>query len=145
MATMSPTGLFPSFEAMAANARLIEGLMFDLGNEPDEYLAYIERIGKGTLKTEDEKEEMIFNSAEQIFLSDNYERALVSLKSYIDRYPDGRHTYKADFYMAESYKNLGKLTYAKLNGGQDNAEQIEASLSRIAELRRAEKEIERDI
>lgn len=39
MATMSPTGLFPSFEAMAANSRLIEGLMFDLGNEPDEYLA----------------------------------------------------------------------------------------------------------
>ena len=39
MATMNPTGIYPSFAAMAANARLIEGLMFDLGNGDDEYLA----------------------------------------------------------------------------------------------------------
>ena len=39
MAMTTATGLFPSFEALATNTRLIEGLMFDLGNEPDEYLA----------------------------------------------------------------------------------------------------------
>ena len=86
--------------------------IYQTRNEPEEYIAYIETIGKGATKTADEKEDMIFNSAEQIFLSDNYERALVSLKSYLDKYPDGRHTYKADFYMAESYKNLGKLDQA---------------------------------
>ena len=47
--------------------------------------------------------------------------------------------------LEKEYATLGKLTYAKLNGGSDNAEQIEDSLSRIAELRRQEKEIERDI
>ena len=47
--------------------------------------------------------------------------------------------------LEKEYATLGKLTYAKLNGGSDNAEQIEASLSRIAELRKTEKEIERDI
>ena len=86
--------------------------IYQTRNEPEEYIAYIETIGKGATKTADEKEDMIFNSAEQIFLSDNYERALVSLKSYLDKYPDGRHGYKADFYMAESYKNLGKLDQA---------------------------------
>ena len=47
--------------------------------------------------------------------------------------------------LEKEYAVLGKLTYAKLNGGSDNAEKIEASLSRIGELRRQEKEIERDI
>ena len=86
--------------------------IYQTRNEPEEYIAYIETIGKGATKTADEREDMIFNSAEQIFLSENYERALVSLKSYLDKYPDGRHDYKADFYMAESYKNLGKLEQA---------------------------------
>ncbi len=47
--------------------------------------------------------------------------------------------------LEKEYAVLGKLTYAKLNGGSDNAERIDASLSRIAELRKAEKELERDI
>lgn len=81
--------------------------IYQTRNEPEEYIAYIEGIGRGTSKTADEKEDMIFNSAEQIFLSENYERALVSLRSYLDKYPDGRHGYKADFYMAESYRCLG--------------------------------------
>lgn len=86
--------------------------IYQTRNEPESYIAYIEKIGKGETKTEDEKEDMIFNSAEQIFLSENYEKALVSLQSYASRYPSGRHIGKSDFYMAESYKNLGKLEQA---------------------------------
>jgi TolA-binding protein len=86
--------------------------IYQTRNEPEEYLAYIETIGKGATKTADEKEDMIFNAAEQVFLSDNYERALVSLQSYLDRYPDGRHGYKVEFYKAESYKNLEKYEQA---------------------------------
>ena len=55
---------------------------------------------------------MIFNSAEQVFLSENYQKALVALQSYIDKYPEGKNLYKADFYMAESYKMLGKSEQA---------------------------------
>lgn len=86
--------------------------IYQTRNEPEEYLAYIDMIGKGAVKTPDEKEDMIFNAAEQIFLSENYEKALVSLQSYLEKYPDGRHGYKADFYMAESYKVLGKSDQA---------------------------------
>lgn len=77
-------------------------------NEPESYLAYIESIGKSSLKTEDEKEMMIFNAAEQIFLSENYQKALVSLQSYIGKYPEGKMLPNAEYYMAESYKNLGQ-------------------------------------
>ena len=86
--------------------------IYQTKNEPEQYITYIETIGRGASKTADEKEDMIFNSAEQIFLSDDFERALVSLQSYQDRYPGGRHAFKADFYMAESYKNLGRYEQA---------------------------------
>ena len=81
--------------------------IYQTRNEPEEYLAYIENIGKGATKTADEREVMIFNAAEQIFLSENYQKALVALEGYHEKYPDGKFSYKADFYMAESYKSLG--------------------------------------
>lgn len=77
-------------------------------NDPEGYLEYIASIGKQELKTEDEKEMMIFNAAEQIFLSENYPKALVALQKYIDRYPAGLKLYQAEFYRAESYKALGE-------------------------------------
>ncbi len=86
--------------------------IYQTRNEPEEYIAYIEHIGKGETKTEVEKEMMIFNAAEQIFLSENYQKALVSLQDYLDKYPDGDNAYKADFYMAESYRNLAKYEQA---------------------------------
>ncbi|MBR5300363.1 MAG: tetratricopeptide repeat protein [Bacteroidales bacterium] len=86
--------------------------IYQIRNKPKEYIAYIEKIGKGNSKTADEKEDMIFNSAEQIFLSENYQKALVALDSYLEQYPDGRNAYKADFYKAESYRMLEKYEQA---------------------------------
>lgn len=86
--------------------------IYQTKNEPEEYLAYIDAIGKGMTKTEDEKDDMIFNSVEQIFLAENYQKAVVTIQSYLEKYPDGKNAYKADFYMAESYRNLGKSEQA---------------------------------
>ncbi len=96
-----------SDDALAA----IESI-YQTKNEPEAYLAYIEKIGKGGSKSEDEKELMIFNAAEQIFLSENYQKALISLQQYLDKYPGSGNAYKADFYMAESYRSLGKFEQA---------------------------------
>lgn len=96
----------------AEDALLAIESIYQTRNEPEEYIAYIETIGKGATKTADERETMIFNAAEQIFLSENYQKALVSLQSYEEKYPDGQYMYKADFYIAESYKSLGKYEQA---------------------------------
>ena len=96
----------------ADDALLAIESIYQTRNEPEEYLRYIESIGKGASKTEEEKEDMIFNSAEQVYLSGNYHKALTSLQSYLDTYPAGRYGYKADFYMADSYRNLGKYEQA---------------------------------
>ena len=122
----------------AEDALLAIESIYQTRNEPDEYLAYIESIGKGGMKTDDEKEDMIFNSAEQIFLSENYQKALVALQSYAERYPMGKSIYKADFYMAESYKNLGKSeqacdSYRKvIEGGEGSF--VELSMLNFANL-----------
>lgn len=91
----------------ADDALLAIEAVYQSENNPDAYLDYINSIGKSSLKTEDEKEMMIFNAAEQIFLSENYRKALVSLQSYLDRYPSGEKVSQAEFYLAESYKALG--------------------------------------
>lgn len=81
-------------------------------NEPQKYLDYIEKIGKASLKTSDEKEMMIFNAAEQMFLAENHEKALAALQSYLEAYPDGAKAPQAYFYLAESYRSLGKADQA---------------------------------
>ena len=99
-------------------------------NKPEEYLDYIDRIGKSGLKTEDEKEMMIFNSAEQIYLSENYQKALASLQAYMAKYPVGKKTVQAEFYVAECYRNLGQREkacdyYAKVvDKGTDSFREI---------------------
>lgn len=86
--------------------------VYQTKNEPQGYLQYIESIGKGETKSETEREDMIFNSAEQVYLTENYEKALVSLQAYLEKYPAGKYGSKADFYIADSYRRLGKYEQA---------------------------------
>lgn len=92
----------------ADDALLAVESVYQSMNEPEKYLAYIDRIGKSSVKTEVEKEIMIFNAAEQIYLSGNYQRALASLQSYMDKYPMGARYSQAEFYLAESYRQTGQ-------------------------------------
>ena len=100
--------------------------VYQTRNEPEEYLRYIDSIGKGSVKTDDEKESMIFNSAEQVFLTENYQKALTSLQAYLEKFPAGKYAYKADYYIAESYRMLGKYEqacdgYSKVIGTEESA------------------------
>jgi tetratricopeptide (TPR) repeat protein len=107
-------------------------------NQSEQYVAYIENIGKGASKTEEEKEDLVFSSAEQVFLSDNYQKALTALKSYMEKYPNGRNRYKANFYMAESYRALDMKEQAcdcyeiVIGGGQSAF--VEVSMLNYASL-----------
>ena len=122
----------------ADDALLAIESIYQTKNDPKEYLAYIESIGKGAIKTEDEKEIMIFNGAEQVFLSENYNKAIVALQSYIETYPQGRSVYKAHFYMAESYRSLAMNEQAcdsyrqVIDGGEGSF--VELSMLHFADL-----------
>lgn len=81
-------------------------------NNPLGYLEYIEGVGRGEMVTEEEKEEMIFNTAEQVYFMENYERVLVLLPTYLENYPSGKYADKAEFYTAESHRLEGNLEQA---------------------------------
>ena len=77
--------------------------------EPDRYILYVNSLGNPSLnKTEAETQALYFNSAEQVFLSGNYEKAITALDKYIDQYPQGAQRPQAEFYLAECYQNLGR-------------------------------------
>lgn len=81
-------------------------------NDPGRYLAYLEQIGKGATKSEEDKQNMIFSAAEQDFYSGNYAKTLSSLQSFCQNYPSSPYIVKADFLMAECYRYLGDKEHA---------------------------------
>lgn len=82
--------------------------IYQMLNKPEVFLAYIEQLGMSSMKTADERELMLFNSAEQIFLSERYPEALDALQSFIAAYPDGAKTTHAYFYLGRTLVNLNK-------------------------------------
>ncbi len=100
----------PSTEYSADALRAIESI-YQTKQEPEKYYAYIKTLD-GDSASEGNQENMFFNAAEQIFLSENYAKALSSLQAYMKEYPHGENVKLAEFYMAESYKNLGQKEQA---------------------------------
>ncbi len=82
--------------------------VYETQNKPQEYLAYLNSIGRAGMKSDAEKEQMIFNAAEQLYLAEDYARALQALNEYMETYPNGRNTSDAWFYLAECYAGLGQ-------------------------------------
>lgn len=99
-----------SEEAQSALAG-IENI-YQARNQAQEFLAYLDRIGMSTVKTAGEKETMLFNSAEQIYLGGNHTAALNALTAFLREYPDGAKSLQARFYIAECYHKLGKYEAA---------------------------------
>ncbi|MGN0188089.1 MAG: tetratricopeptide repeat protein [Candidatus Cryptobacteroides sp.] len=129
--------LMPVSEYAETSLMAIESVYQSL-NDPEGYLAYIDGIGKTASKSEGEKEQMIFNAAEQVFLSGNWQKAAASLKSYIDKYPAGANVPQALFYLGETFRQTGQTQnacdcYSKAVGTAEGAVR-EMSLLRYSEL-----------
>ncbi|MCQ2155172.1 MAG: tetratricopeptide repeat protein [Bacteroidales bacterium] len=107
-------------------------------NNPGLYLAYLEQIGKGATKSEEDKQNMIFSAAEQDFYSGNYARTLSSLQSFRQNFPSSAYIPKAEFLMSECYRYLGDKVHAcdgyksVIDRGQ--GEHYEEALKMYAEL-----------
>ena len=95
-----------SEEAQSALAG-IEGI-YAKRNNPEEFLTYLDNIGMSAVKSASEREIMLFNSAEQIFLGGNYTSALNALISFVNTYPNSPCPTQANFYIADCYLKNGK-------------------------------------
>lgn len=81
-------------------------------DKPEEFLAYVKESNATAGKTDEEAEDMIFNSAEQIYLAEKWQAASEALREFTAEYPSSRHTAKAAYYLADSYRNLKDLDRA---------------------------------
>lgn len=127
----------------------------------EEFLSFLDGLGLSKVRTTDERELIIFNSAEKHFLSGNYAQAVSSLNSFLKSYPEGGKSAQAYFYLGESYLKTGKpelaldsylkvmeigegsftelatLNYARISYQIENYRQANkaySTLSRIAQL-----------
>ena len=101
----------PASEYSKDALRAIESI-YQTRQEPDKYYEYLKTLSGADGVVEGDRETLFFNAAEQIFLAENYQKAVVSLQAYLDEYPQGKNVNLVTFYMAESYKNLGKKEQA---------------------------------
>lgn len=106
---------------------------------PEKYLDYVESNNLAAGKSDSDKENLYFNTAEQVYLSGNYTQAAASLQKYLDNYPSGSHVTSAIFYLAESYASLGNKEkacdyYEKVTKSPDAGPFAETSMLRTAEL-----------
>ena len=77
-------------------------------NNAQGYFDYIAKLGIDSGKSADEKEQMLFNAGEQLFLNGSHNEALKSLRTLLKQYPDGAKSAHAHFYIAESLRLAGK-------------------------------------
>ena len=124
---------------LSEDAMLAIESIYQAKGEPEMYLAYAESVGNGGIKSDDEKEQIYFNSAEQIFLSGNYQKALVALQKYFETYPSGTRATEAHFYSAESYNELGQKenaadSYARVMTAADAGSLLEPAALNYAAL-----------
>lgn len=81
-------------------------------NKPEVFLAYIDEIGMSEIRSESEKELMIFNSARRLFEAGRYPSAMNALQRYVSMYPNGSNTIAATFLLAESLSRTGRYEAA---------------------------------
>ena len=113
--------------------------IYQAKQQPEKYLEYLESNNLAAGKSDSDKEELYFNTAEQLFLAGNYVQAASSLQKYLDTYPAGTHTVNALFYLAESYSALGNKEkacdyYSRVADSGSQSSFTEASLLHLGDL-----------
>lgn len=75
---------------------------------PEKYIEYLEANKLSTGKTKEDRQELYFDTAEQVFLAGNYQGAVKSFTKYLSMFPDSKRNAEAFYYIAASYRSLGQ-------------------------------------
>ncbi|HNR11671.1 MAG TPA: tetratricopeptide repeat protein, partial [Nitrosomonas europaea] len=96
----------------AANALAGIENVYMARNDSQGFFDYLETLGIDSGKSPDEKEIMVFTSAEQLFLNNSPAAAVTALNNFISQYPQSVKIPAAHFYLGECYSKLGKMQLA---------------------------------
>ena len=102
---------FPSSPEAQPALAIVKDIYFHWNN-PEGYIAFLEKIpGKGKMDTTS-KEALLFEQAEWLVSEDRCDQAVDALDRYLQQFPDGRYYLTAHFYRAECLRKLGKYDKA---------------------------------
>ena len=103
----------------------------------DEYASWVRTLDFVEVSVADLDNDT-YEAAEKQYLQNNTKQAISSLSSYVSKFPNGIHTLKANFYLAQSYYADGLETNAIPNYeyviGKTRNEFTEQSLARLCEI-----------
>ncbi len=85
----------------------LENIYQDMGKAQD-YLDYLDNLGLSATKSTEERESILFNSAEKLFLAGNYSSAITSFKNFIESHPESNKISQSYYYLGESYLKTDK-------------------------------------
>jgi TolA-binding protein len=89
---------------------LMQDIYVESGN-PDGYFNFLSTVGGYSIK-EDERDSVMYRSAEKKFRSAAWNEAITGFNSYLQRYPTGNYSMNARFYRAESLYETKKYSEA---------------------------------
>ena len=113
--------------------------VYQAKGEPGKYIAYMESLGNPLRRSEGDKEMIYYNTAEQMYLAEDYDKALTALQNYISLYPEGSKIQNARFYMGETLRAMGRKEqactwYAQVAESGDDSSLVELSILNYAVL-----------
>lgn len=129
---------FPTTEEAYTALDALQALYVEQG-KVDEYLNYTKSLAKMNMNVTTQEDSLLFAAAEMQYMQAAYQKASVSLNSYLKQYcTGGRYCTTACYYLADSYYRLGKTSealaqYKKLAESSSNPYQEEATV-RVAEI-----------
>ena len=132
---------YPNSEQAAQAVNTVRLIYIDQG-KPETYAAWVNNLDFVDLADSD-VDNATFESAEKPFLSGNNQKAILGFKKYINQFPKGIHSLKANFYLAQLLYNQGdkqeSLAYFKEVIEASTSEFTETALSRSAQVYLEEK------
>ena len=108
-------------------------------NQVDVYAAYVKTLSTGGLVITAEREDSLtFVAAERQYLLENLAEAAKHLDNYLKKFPNGKFTLKAQYYLADSYYRVNEKAKAfevyKIIAKQNGNPYMEESVARVAEI-----------
>ena len=84
-------------------------------NDVDNYFSYVKTLdGYGDINLA-QKDSLLYNSGENLFMSGKIEKATEVLKNYLNEFPNGSFRQNAQYYLAECMKSSEEIKKRRLN------------------------------
>lgn len=101
---------YPSSSEAKASLATIKNIYMDRG-QTDEYFEYLKTIPNGKI-TNEEKEQMLYQTAENQYMDEKYSAAVTSFEKYLNSFSTGANSSKATYYLADCLMRTGDTTQA---------------------------------